>query len=399
MLRRRGLCAGSVVAAVALTLAGCGGESGTAPGAPGEPLKVIVIGSLESSSLSVPQTLSGVQAAAAAINQGGGIGGRQVEVLSCNDKNDPNEAAKCAREAVDEEVIAVVGSVTRHGAAILPVLEAAGIADVGNGAISPPDYQNPVSFPLSGGTLATYRADGLALAQNAGVKQMNLIAHEAESARTGAGYIGDGFTGAGGTVGSTTIVPLNAADLAPQVAAAAQGAESLGVALSPSQMGQFLAEVQRQGIKIPVATIDSALPDSLLASLGPAAEGLWITAEVPPVTADLPYLRDFETQMKATAPDASRDSLSLRGWGSMNLLAEVLEGATGDITAETTLNTLRGVKGLDFLWLQDFSAEPANPQPGRERISNGDAFIIQIRNGQKVLVDGPVPVLDDAAGS
>ena len=76
---------------------------------PKDPIKVMVITPEDNDILIIPEARIGVQAAAERINSEGGVQGHPIEVLTCNDQNDPNTAASCAREAVDAGVVAVVG--------------------------------------------------------------------------------------------------------------------------------------------------------------------------------------------------------------------------------------------------------------------------------------------------
>ena len=62
------------------------------------------------------------------INDNGGVAGRPLDIITCDNKGDPNEGANCARQAVEEQVVAVVGSFTFDASRIIPVLEEANIA-------------------------------------------------------------------------------------------------------------------------------------------------------------------------------------------------------------------------------------------------------------------------------
>ncbi len=59
------------------------------------------------------------------INKHGGINGRKLKVLTCNDHNTNVSAAKCAREAVAKNVVAVVGSYSEFSDSFFAPLEGA----------------------------------------------------------------------------------------------------------------------------------------------------------------------------------------------------------------------------------------------------------------------------------
>ena len=70
----------------------------------GEPIKLMVIHEVDAGAAN-PEIAEGAEAAAQAINAGGGIGGRSVEDHELRHaRNDPNGAADCGRQAVDEGV-------------------------------------------------------------------------------------------------------------------------------------------------------------------------------------------------------------------------------------------------------------------------------------------------------
>lgn len=63
---------------------------------------------------------------------GGMTGGRPIEVVNCDSDNAPEKNVSCANTFVQEKVVAVIpGNVINDGAT-LPVLEAAGIPQIGN---------------------------------------------------------------------------------------------------------------------------------------------------------------------------------------------------------------------------------------------------------------------------
>lgn len=106
----------SVVAlASCALLLGCG---------PAEPLRVGFIGGLSDRNSDVGQSgNNGVVLAVEQINRAGGIRGRQVELISRDDAQNPATAEKSARELAAAKVDAVIGPFTSGvAAAVVPVL-------------------------------------------------------------------------------------------------------------------------------------------------------------------------------------------------------------------------------------------------------------------------------------
>ena len=102
-----------------------------------------------------PWSPQGLQAAAKVLNAQGGIDGHHVNVSVCNNGGDPNKDATCARQAVSQHWLAVVGVFDTYGTnATLPILQAAKIPYVAALQVSPVEYQSPVAFPIEAGTIA-----------------------------------------------------------------------------------------------------------------------------------------------------------------------------------------------------------------------------------------------------
>lgn len=161
MTRRRLRVGVFLVGCLVLTACGAptrppaGTPAGTAARPPptGAPIKVMTWAPEGDTEVSYPGLVSVAQAFAATVNDSGGIGDRPLQVLTCDEGDDPAIAAACARRAVDEDVVAVVGSFSAHSAAYLPVLEAARIPYLGGVALTDLDYRSPMSFPITGGAL------------------------------------------------------------------------------------------------------------------------------------------------------------------------------------------------------------------------------------------------------
>src|SRR2546429_9374010 len=90
-----------------------------------------------------------VRAYMQAINQAGGINGRQVEYVWCDSKYDASSAGQCARYLIAQNVLAVVGitaPLRRNDQIRTPT--ATGIPVI-RGPGTPADYTHPLSFPRS----------------------------------------------------------------------------------------------------------------------------------------------------------------------------------------------------------------------------------------------------------
>ncbi|MEV5435096.1 ABC transporter substrate-binding protein [Streptomyces sp. NPDC052682] len=166
-LRSAALAAGALVACVSLA-AGCGVVPGTTGGSGDDPITVMTWAPEGTKATNKPGMPAFARAYARWINANGGINGRKLNVLTCNDHNDGVEAAKCARRAVKENAVAVVGSYSQYTDTFFPPLEAAGIAYIGGYGITNDEFTSPLSYPVNGGQPALLAGLGSALARSCG---------------------------------------------------------------------------------------------------------------------------------------------------------------------------------------------------------------------------------------
>ncbi|MBD0424853.1 ABC transporter substrate-binding protein [Streptomyces sp. TRM S81-3] len=165
--RTGALSAGALVACASLAV-GCGIVPGATGGSGDDPITVMTWAPQETAATNKPGMPAFARAYARWINAHGGINGRKLNVLTCNDHNDSVAAAKCARQAVKENVVAVVGSYSQYADAFFPPLEGAGIPYIGGYGITNTEFTSPLSYPVNGGQPALLAGLGDALADNCG---------------------------------------------------------------------------------------------------------------------------------------------------------------------------------------------------------------------------------------
>ncbi|MER5909647.1 ABC transporter substrate-binding protein [Streptomyces sp. NPDC001982] len=163
--RTTALTAGALVACASLT-AGCGVIPGTAAG--DGPIKVMTWAPQKTNSTNKPGMPAMASAYVKWINNHGGINGRKLELLTCNDHNDSVDAAKCARRAVNEDVVAVVGSYSQFGDSYFAPLEGAGIPYIGGYGVTNGEFTSSMSYPVNGGQPTLLAGLGKALAGSCG---------------------------------------------------------------------------------------------------------------------------------------------------------------------------------------------------------------------------------------
>ncbi|MGC4949159.1 ABC transporter substrate-binding protein [Streptomyces sp. DT224] len=144
------------VTAGALLLSGCG----ALPGGSGDSREPVTVVTWAPSGVSGPdaENMAGMTAMAQAygrwINARGGIDGHELRVVTCDEQDAWTGAGDCARKAVEEKAVAVVGSYSRHGRAYMAPLEVAGIPYIGGYGASEEEFRSYASYPVTGGQSA-----------------------------------------------------------------------------------------------------------------------------------------------------------------------------------------------------------------------------------------------------
>ncbi|MCU1374688.1 MAG: hypothetical protein JWO68_1974, partial [Actinomycetia bacterium] len=107
---------------------------------------------VKSATTNYPNVLKAMQMAVLAVNDAGGIKGRPLKLIHCDDRDSPTLAEICGRQLMnDEKVISIIGSPTRQMVAVWPTIESTKTPNFANIPILGQDFTSKYSFPLTGG--------------------------------------------------------------------------------------------------------------------------------------------------------------------------------------------------------------------------------------------------------
>ncbi len=218
------------------------GKSSATPS--GTPIKIMTISPSGTNGANFPDIPTVFNAFAKATNAAGGIAGHPLTVEYCNDKNDPNDAAGCARRAVSDKVMAVVGTFTQFASSVIPVLSAAHIVDLANNAISADEFADPDSFPLTPGPLGF-----AAIAGKAGSEctKIDALAYDIPAVQGLFPFVAKGLAASKKTLDKSIKVPVTTTDFS-SIVADAKGASCIVSLLPDSALNQYLATASGQGV-------------------------------------------------------------------------------------------------------------------------------------------------------
>lgn len=162
-------------AAGALFVTGCGALPGDSGGSR-EPLTVMTWapdGTAGPDAVNMAGMTATARMYARWVNERGGLGGHELRVVTCDERDTSVGAGNCARRAVQEKAVAVVGSYSRHGRSFMGPLETAGIPFIGGYGASDEEFSSYDSYPVNGGQPALLAGNARQLAR--GCARVSLV--------------------------------------------------------------------------------------------------------------------------------------------------------------------------------------------------------------------------------
>jgi branched-chain amino acid transport system substrate-binding protein len=335
------------VAAVLVTSA-CGDSGANAGGGAGGSGDPIVVGSINTESSpsgAFAMITDAAEAYFTRINEEGGIDGRQIEFLRCDDEGDPAKGEDCGRRMVEKGAVAVLGGIAFSSAAFLPILEAAEIPYVGGLTLFDTDYSNQNFYPVTNaGGHAALAANAWFLLNEDLDKGATLYADVGAPDPTLTNIIEEN----GGKVEDIAFPPT-AADLTPFIQSALRGdPEFVNVATDGPNTVRVVTGLRSAGFDGQITALGTASDAESLKAMGEAGNGVVFSGFYDdPVTSQKPEYVQFREDLEANGNGAAPSGFSLNGYLAAYVTAEALRGVEGEITPQSFTESLTSISGLD----------------------------------------------------
>lgn len=340
------------VAALAGGLAACsdtggdGGGDAASTGLSGEPIKTVSIAAVDYNGPTYEAYHVTAKAYEHFINENGGIAGRPLEAIVCDDKGDPTETARCAREAVEAGAIADVGSFTYNASVTLPIYEAADVAVFGNCCnMAADEYTSPVTFQT--GNNPVNNPGHFMRAITDGCDAIGALVLDLPGITEGVIETYENVIEAYDYQGEVTYVrvPLTTQDYTSQVTQATAGTDCLSLFLSESNIAAMMAPFAQEGGEQTLYGAQGNL--NHVATKGyedlPGVKNAVIAGPYLPI--ENPVYDDFRASLEAIDAPDNLDYSSLAGlgaWSAFVAFTDIVEGIEGDITPTSFLEAANG---------------------------------------------------------
>jgi len=359
------------------------------------PVKVMVIAAVATPIQNYPDAISGAQSAADAINKAGGIKGHPVVVESCNTQSQANVATSCARQAVSDGVIAVIGQSSTLTTLETPILQASGIPDVGNfSSGNAIDWTNPDAFPVVGGVAISYVGFPFAF-KALGKKKLAIFFQDVPSAATNAKNASVAARKAG--IAYCLIqLPGATTDFSPYAQKLKDcGADSVEFINSPGVSGGLMRTAASLGITPLWGHNNGSIGEPEAAQIGSVTENMLLAAPFPTYRdTQYPGIKKWVQEMTAAghATPADLKPNGMNSWISLHGLAMIANKMKGGVTASNLLAALRAQKKpLNLYGLAQWAPGVKGPAAFPRWSPNLQVYWLTVKNGQEVSYPGLKP--------
>jgi ABC-type branched-subunit amino acid transport system substrate-binding protein len=333
--------------------AGCGVVAGVTGGAGDGPIKVMTWAPQGTDATNKPGMPAMARAYAKWINAHGGVHGRRLQVLTCNDHNDSVGAAKCARDAAEKDVVAVVGSYSQFTDSYSAPLEGAGIPYIGGYGVTNDEFTGTTSYPVNGGQPALLAGLGKVLAAVCGpvaLVRADSIAGDELPTMLDSGLKSGGHAGAGDQLVAEDLTEYgDPSEQALRFATKDPWHKGCVVPALGDRTDTFMDSFRRARASRPavrLATVLGSVDQTVIDATGGASgpyEGAYITGWYPPASdprwAGMKKVIDEEAFGDNDIDPA--DAGVQTTWIAYTVLRAVLEKiGTGEVSADTVRHTL-----------------------------------------------------------
>ena len=366
----------------------------------GEPIKVMTVTTLNAAGPTYQNIANTAEVYAEYINARGGIAGRPLEVTVCDELFDPAVATSCAREAVEEGMVSVVGSFTFFAESIVPVIAESDITWFGPCCpITPSELTSAHSFPI--GNQPMYAVGAVKRAVDDGCMSINTVI--IDGAQIFIPPMENAITALGQSFGEVVILPPTAQDYSAEVAQATSGdADCVIMIVGETPFITWNTAWTQSGTEARQYGPQGNLNDVSAAGNEEATDGDIIAGMYPDIST-APWA-EYRLALEEGGYDTTElDYNSLGGmgtWAAFVAFTQIAETIDGEITAKSFFDAASATSNLDLggmVPVLDFTQEWTDGLDGYQRLFNRSVVYSTLENGKVVPLPGGFEDVGDLA--
>jgi len=300
----------------------------------------------------------GILAAFDEVNANGGIGGRQLHLISYNDGYEPEIAIANTQRLIDEDdVFALIGAVgTPTSMATAPIASEAGVPFIGplTGAefLRDAELSGVVNLRASYFQETEQIVDWLTDVRD--IQRISVLYQDDSFGRAGLAGTRQALAGRGLSTASEGAYPRNTTAVRRALLAIRRGDPQAIVIVGAYQpSAEFIQWARLLGLEALFVNLSFVGSQALANTLGAGSSGTevdtFISQVVPPPNSDnLPVLAEYRAAMRAVDGNDSTSFVSLEGYLAGRLAIMVLESITEVPTRAAFLDTLNEIEIFDL---------------------------------------------------
>jgi ABC-type branched-subunit amino acid transport system substrate-binding protein len=320
---------------------------GPADPASGEPVKVGQVSEGTSATVEAGDELQAGAATVEWLNEHrGGIGGRPIELVTCEMKVDPATTTDCAQQMIEEDVVAVTVGAAAYTEALWEPLHTAGIPLVVLSGTGGGLLEDDASTFVMVNPMAAFFGLPIAIAESEGADKVTFVIIDVPQARDVL-EADDGATmERAGLDYDVVTVPLGTPDLTSQMQDVANS--GTGVVHILGNDAFCIAAIQglrAVGYDGAISGVSYCFTDATRTALGSDLEGISVLAPLADGATDDPTYQLYQAVMAEYGQDVEEVDgyYALSGYAAVATLGAALETIEGEIDAATVASTIRAM--------------------------------------------------------
>jgi ABC-type branched-subunit amino acid transport system substrate-binding protein len=336
-----------------------------------DPLVIGLMTVFESPVLSLEDQAIALEASADAFNARGGANGACIEVHTCDDGAQVDQAVACVREMDDLGVVATVNDQGTAGQDdVSDAMADAGIPRVASN-VTQDDWDDQNAYPIdASGTGVVFMLPQALLEE--GVTDIGLIRVDLAAASALISILGDLYEPRGATFVADIPVPAGTTDFNQFILEAQnEGAEGVFLAIGEQEAVQVVRAAQQLGSELTIGASLGSFSHSSVADLGDFADQMVFLWSFPPATADIPVYEVLRDDLAASDEESLQTenlkASPMRSWiGLYALLWMIRENGMTEFTRDGITAMLK--EATDVPMLDIFGGEDWTPNLNHEGV-------------------------------
>ena len=318
------------------------------------PLTLGLMTVFESPVLSLKEQATALQASAKAFNARGGANGSCIQVTTCDDGANVDQAVACVRKIDQAGVVATVNDTTTAGSA--DVSQAMADAKIPRVApnLSNEDWADPNAYPLDASSTGSVLVLPQALLQE-GIKKIGVIRVDLAAASALVGIMKQIYEDDGATFPYDVPVPAGTTDYTQFLLGADRaGTDGVVLAIGEQEAQQIVQAGQQVSTKQVLGAALGTFSHKYVSELGDFADKMVFTWSYPPATADLPVYQALRADLAASGDDSLQPenlkSSPMHSWiGLYALLRAIRDAKLTEFTRAGITAMLQQAKDVPML--------------------------------------------------